>query len=271
MGRELYQLVAIDKNKNQYIIELNNENDKNKGNLEFIDKGTIRFVNEQQLAEYLYRKQKIPTTEVNFFIKYKHNGDKYIPVIYNDKNLQMFLSSNETKRYDYILNFFRLMEIEFSKQYFYDFFVSENKDNSNKTNNGNYLNNKLFFDLLSYYDVYIQSENYESSRVDLQYSILNELFNYKQFRTLYQFYKLYVQNFKENIESVVDDKPQINVDHNSNGLNDTLNGTNIFNEYYKNSSDISDEIRHAYETEGMDGVYGIVDLDDLDAKGLRIK
>ena len=243
MGRELYQLVAIDKNNNQYVIELNNLNKKNRGSLEFIDSGTVRFANEQHLANYLHKKGKIPTKDVNFFIKYKHNGDKYLPVIYNDRDLFLFLGFNDSAKYDYILRFFRLIEIEFSKRYFYDFFVSENKTNSNQSNNGNFLNNKLFFDLLSYYDTYIRTQNYESSRVDLQYSILSELFNYKQFRTMHQFYKTYA------IESMNTEK-----------MPD-----------YENLPDVPDDIRHAYETNGMDCVYGIVDRDYLESKGIRLK
>ena len=241
MAHELYQLVAIDKNNNQYIIELKNENKNNKSILEFIDRGTVRFLNEKHLAEFLYNKGKIPTKDVTFLIKYKHNGDKYLPVIYNDRDLYLYLGFNDSAKYDHILRFFRLIEMEFSKRYFYDFFVSEIKYNRDQQNNGEYLNNKLFLDLINYYNSYICTGNIDNDKVELQYSILNELFNYKQFRTIHNFYKSYVENSKENI-----------------------NMTD-----YENIPDIPNDIKYVYDTNGMDGVYGIADLDDLQAKGIR--
>lgn len=252
MGRELYQLVAIDKNNNQYVVELNNENKKNKGSLEFIDYGTVHFANEQHLAEYLHKKGTIPTTNVNFFIKYKHNGDKMLPVIYNDRDLYIYLGVDEAGRYNEILRFFSLIQIEFEKLNFYNFFLKQNKYNSNQINNGNCLNNKLFFDLIQYYDTYIKNKNYGEGKVDLQYSILTELSKYKQFRTMHHFYQSYIEINKAK-EDMAAEQEFLNTNNNIE---------------YEKLVDIPDDIRHAYETNGMDDVYSIVDLDDLVAKGI---
>ena len=77
MGRELYQLIAKDKDNNEYVIELNNENSKNKGQLSFLDRGISRFENKQHLAAYLYEAKKIPTTDVKFYIKYVYGRYDY--------------------------------------------------------------------------------------------------------------------------------------------------------------------------------------------------
>ena len=267
MGRELYQLVAIDKNNNQYVIELNNENVKNKSNLEFIDRGTARFRDEKHLAEYLYQKGKIPTTDVAFSIKYRHNGDKYLPVIYNDRELRLYLGLDELGKYDHIVRLFVLTHMEFSKLNFLNFFITENKHNSNQANNGNYLNDKLFFDLINYYDTYVKNENSNEGKANLQFSILTQLSNYKQFRTLYQFHKSYSQNFKNIEEEVTYKTSQNNTCNFNNDSKDVIKSETIYS-YYENLPNIPDDIRHAYETNGMDGVYGIVDLDDLEAKGI---
>ena len=265
MGRELYQLIAIDKNNNQYVIELNNENKNNKGILEFIDFGTVRFRDEKHLTEYLYSKGKIPTKDVKIFIKYKHNGDKYLPIIYNDPDLKFYLSLDEAGKIDHVERFFRLIQIEFEKLKFYNFFLTENSCNSKEVNNGNYINNKLFYDLIAFYDEYIKYKRYGQERTNFQRSIIKELSNYKQFRTMYQFYKSYFQNYKINVE--VDEREFSQVIHDNKGQQ--INDGNIFNDNVEDFPEIPDDILNAYKANGMDGVYGIVDLDNLAALGIE--
>ena len=118
--RELYQLVAIS-NGIEYVVELKNDNKNNRGSLELIDSGTTRFQNERHLAQYLYDTGKIPTTDVRFAIKYRYDGNKYMPVIFNDRELFAISKNvgNNDIYNDYVFFFLKKLEAELNNPMFY--------------------------------------------------------------------------------------------------------------------------------------------------------
>ena len=253
MERELYQLVAITKNNMEYVVELKNENKKNRGKLEFIDNGTTRFKNEESLAEYLYNAGKIPTKEVIFAIKYNNKGAKYLPLIFNDKELTYVSKNvaNDDVFPDYVFHFLKLLEVSLSDPVFYNYLIRINSRNEREVRNGNYINQKLITSIIEYYNTYIKTNNIDENRADLQYSILKELYNYKQLRTLRMFYL----NYKNIIKKENDIIPAKDV-----------NKTNI-----EEMPDIPEDLDYAYKNGGMDEVYNIADLDDLISSGVKFK
>lgn len=253
MERELYQLVAITKNNMEYVIELNNENKKNRGKLEFIDNGTTRFRNEESLAEYLYKVGKIPTKEVFFAIKYNNKGPKYMPLIFSDKELT-YVSKNvgDTDIYnDYVFHFLKLLEVSLSEPGFYNYLIRINSQYSREARNGNYINQKLIVSIIEYYNTYIKTKNIDANKADLQYSILKELYSYKQLRTLRMFYLNY-KNIMQKENEVIPTKE--------------VDKTNI-----EDMPDIPEDIAYANKNGGMDEVYSIADLDDLISNGVKLK
>jgi len=211
MGRELYQLVALSKDGVETIVELNNENEKNKGTLQFIDSGTTRFQNEVHLKNYLYEKGKIPNKEVELYITYNHNGKKKLPLIYND--LQLATLSNpadkkiadlaRSKNYEvflggYVHRLLKYIEVELCNHDFYTFIIFENNKEKDKKSNGNYLNKKLMDSIIEYYESFVRTDDMYSNRADVQAGIFNELFNYKQLRTMHEFYKKFKMQQKIN-------------------------------------------------------------------------
>jgi len=253
MERELYQLVAITNNGMEYVVELKNENKNNKGKLEFIDSGTTRFSNEDSLAEYFYNNGKIPTTDVRFAIKYNNKGPKYLPVIFADKELA-YISKNIRDNdcfSDYTFHFLKLLEVTLLEPGFYNYLIKVNLKNEREPKNGNYVNQKLITSIEEYYDAYIRLQNIEENKAELQYSILKELYNYKQLRTLRQFYLNY-KKVMQNENNVMYTKE--------------INKANI-----EDMPDIPDDIANAYRHGGMDEVYSIADLDDLISEGVKLK
>lgn len=253
MERELYQLVAITNNNMEYVIELKNENKNNRGKLEFIDNGTTRFSNEESLAQYLYNAGKIPTTNVRFAIKYNNRGPKYLPIIFADKELT-YVSKNVGENdsyYDYVFHFLKLLEVTLSEPAFYNYLIRINSRNERENGNGNYINQKLITSIVEYYNTYIRTHNIDANKADLQYSILKELYNYKQLRTIRMFYLNY-KNIIQKENQVVTTKD--------------VNKTNV-----EEMPDIPDNIANAYREGGMDSVYSIADLDDLVSQGIKFK
>ena len=257
MKNELYQLVAIDKNNIEYIIELNNDNKRNKSTLEFIDWGTTRFLDENQLVEYLFNNGKIPTKDVTFAIKYFHKGPRYIPLIFNNSELYNILKqNNENEYYEFVFYVLKLFEAEIFNRTFYKYLIHTNISNMNQNKNGNYLNLKLIKRIIEYYDEYVVQNDIDSNKADIQYSILKELFNYKQFRTKYMFYNEYMKRKEEIKQAEIEGKYSEEM---------------IIPEDYEDMCDIPEEIEIAYKNGGMDEVYSITDLDDIIQKGIRFK
>lgn len=253
MQRELYQLVAITNNNMEYVVELINQNKNNRGKLEFIDSGTTRFSDETDLAQYLFNKGKIPTTNVKFAIKYNNKGPKYLPIIFADKELT-YISKNvgdNDNFYDYVFHFLKLLEVTLSEPGFYNYLIRINSKNEKEFANGNYINQKLITSIIEYYNTYIRTNNIDANKADLQYSILKELYSYKQLRTLRMFYLNY-KNIMQKENNVVYAKE--------------VNKTNI-----QDMPDIPDDISDAYRNGNMDEVYSIADLDDLISGGIKLK
>lgn len=255
MERELYQLVAITNNNMEYVVELENKNKNNRGKLEFIDNGTTRsrFKNEGDLAKYLFDAGKIPTTKVNFAIKYNNKGPKYLPVIFNDDELRYVSKNVEDKNIfsDYVFHFLKLLEVALSDSVFYNYLIRINSRNERENGNGNYINQKLITSIIEYYNQYIKTNNIDANKADLQYSILKELYNYKQLRTLRMFYL----NYKNTLQKE----------------NNVFNTKEVNKTRIEDMPDIPDDLENAYRYEGMDGVYAIADLDDLISSGVKFK
>ena len=191
--RELYQLVAIE-NDVETVIELKNENKNNRGTLELIDSGTTRFQSKEHLAWYLFKEGKISTTNVEFAIKYNHNGPKYMPVIYNDKELTV-LSKNvgyNNIYNDYVFFFLKKIEVALNDPIFYNYIVNINNNRNKRYENGNYINKRLIEVMNEYFNAYVRTGNIDANKADLQYDILKELYQYKQLRTLRSFYLNYI-------------------------------------------------------------------------------
>lgn len=254
---ELYQLVAFDKNDIEYVIELNNVNKNNKGTLEFIDSGTVRFRNTENLAEHLFNEGKIPTKDVIFSIKYRHNGARYLPVIYNDRELYNVFTSKELDAFiifrDAVL---KRLEAALSKKSFYKYFIEKNYYNTKVKTNGHFIDMKLAKDINEYYSEYIMTGDIDSNRSLLQYKILQELQNYKQLRTIYMYYNEYMRNEKEIVQSQLFEKY---------GMESPIP------EDYEHIPDIPSDIYEAYVNGGMDEVYSIVDGDDIFDKGIKFR
>ena len=190
--RELYQLVAI-KDGEEIVIELKNENKINRGTLEYIDSGTTRFDSKEHLAWYLNNAGKIDTTEVEFAIRYNHNGPKYMPVAYKDPELTV-LSKNVGYNdifNNYVFFFLKKIEVALNDPNFYRYIMAVNSRRNDKYENGNYINQRLIEVINEYFNAYIRTGDIDSNRADLQHDILKELYQYKQLRTLRSFYLKY--------------------------------------------------------------------------------
>lgn len=257
MKNELYQLVAFDKNNIEYIIELNNDNKKNKGTLEFIDSGTVQFSDSEKLAEYLFNNGKIPTKDVTFSIKYLYKENRYLPLIFNNRELYNVLMSKDFTVYnDFMYVVLRKVEVELNNKHFYKYLVEKNFNNMKIKNNGNYFSLNLSKKFNEYYVDYVLTNDIDSNRADIQCKILNELRNYKQLRTVYMFYLDFIKNKDKIIESQLFEKYKLDFP---------------VPEKYEHMPDIPEDIYEAYRHGGMDEVYSIADGDDIFDKGIKFK
>lgn len=205
MGKELYQLIAMDKIGNQVIIELNNNNKYNKGSLELIDSGTTVFESKDLLADYLFKKGKIKSVDVNFMIKYFHNGERYLPVLFNDKRLRG-ITKDETIKSDAIYIYLKQLELLLYEKNFYNYIISLNNKNNKQKLNGNYLNQRIINTIIEYYNLFVRNNDIDSNKYELQMILLKELYNYKQFRTLYLFIEEYNNQNKNEINKAIKTK-----------------------------------------------------------------
>lgn len=261
MGRELYQLVAIDKHNKEYIIELNNQNQNNKGSLNLLDSGTTYFQSEKHLANYLFRKGKIPTVDVRFAIKYNYKGSRYLPVIYNDIDLNRIsenADNEEIFKYD-VLNLYRKIEEKLHDRDFYEYLIVVNDTNCDEAKNGNYLQERLMLAIIRYYETFIKIKESESEKEFFKNEIIRQMSSYKQFRTLYMYYQTYMNSRVKENNLFVEDK-------NNQPTFETLTKS----ESEKNS-EIPEELLEIYRKYGMDGIYSILDVDDVISKGYKFK
>lgn len=267
MGKNMYQLVAIDENKVEHVIGLKNRNKQNKGHLSLIDYGTSFFANEEQMRYYFEtRKENFPKN-CEFKIRYKYDGEvKYLTCIYDEPELKEVLrnkyskdgnifekvDSEQTKKDQRILGIKLFEELEklLKDENFYKAFVLYER---NRLGMSNILNQKIQESIHKYTYLinspHLDAED-EKEKTELRFSIIRELEQYKQFRTLYLLVKTYKNGeLKLDIES----------------LNDKKEGTWDFDEKLV----VPPEVLYPYEKGGMDEVYQSYDLDDLISKGLR--
>lgn len=260
MARELYQLVAFSSGI-EYVIDLNNDNKNNRGSLEFIDSGTSRFPSEKKLAEYLYENGKIPTKNVKFAIKYMHEGPKYLPVVINDLQIAALTNSDNQKLKEmallqnmevdfgqYVFRLVARIETEMFNKEFYKTLLSINSKSKKRYRSGNYLNSKLMRALNEYFTAFVLPNDDYSNRTEIRLEILNELYSYKQLRTMHLFYNEYILKHKEKEDNIVIGVPN-----------------------YEELPDIPDYIASAYRYGGLDEVYSVADLDDLESKRIRFR
>lgn len=259
MKQERYKLIAIDNiTKDEYVIELTNDNKDNRATLGFIDHGTSLFKNEIQLVNYLYKKGKIPTLNVTFKILYKQNGNKYLDVIYNDLYIANLTTRVDNKvRYDDDFVYFvvRLLLSKLGDRNFYDYLYKQNRKNQRSKYNGNFVNNKILDNIVDYYNGYIVPNEIDANTAEIQYSLLKEFTQYKQLRTLFSFIKDYdALKMNEDME-IINDFEQISLDELEFDTEDT-NFITVKEELYE-------KIYYLYQKGGMEAVYSVFDFDDI--------
>lgn len=265
-----YQLVAIDNNsKQEYIVELNNDNKDNKAPLGFIDHGLSRFKDDYSLAKFLYEKGLIPTLNVTFKIKYRaKKKDNYLTPIYNDAYIYHVSGrvENRVDAYDdFLLFVIRTLLIYLSKEDFYDFVLKENRKNSRRKYSGDFVDNRVIHTINDYYNMYIVPNHLDANSTEIQYTLLKEFTYYKQLRCLYKFIKDY-DNTKEKLI-----EPAFNLKAEQLAMTDPP--FNYFldesKEEFKEIDSISiredlyDKVWELYQLGGMEAVYEVYDLDDI--------
>lgn len=279
MGRNIYQLVAIDKDGVEHVIGIKNRNKQNKTHLSLIDYGTSFFESEAQMRYYFEtRKENFPTN-CNFKIKYVYDGEvKYLNCIYNEP----FLKEEIRKRYlkkDGIFEKINTKQTEHEQRSMaYKLFdeiekllIDENFYTSlvlyekNRLGMSNILNQKLQESLHKYtylFNSTFLNEEDIKEKNDLKHSIIRELEQYKQYRTLYWIVKTYkMGELKLDIETLDDEKKYIEIMKSE----EKKEGTWDFGE----KINVPEDVQYRYEKGGMDEVYQNFDLDDLIGKGLR--
>lgn len=258
MSGELYQLVALDKNGKEHVIELNNDNKNDKGLLSFIDSGTTYMKNEQTLINYLIRKGKLNDPNVTFVIKYNNRGVRYLPVIYNEPGLrQIALKCNdENLLRSYAKYFVDLIENDLCNYNFYNYIVELNEEIFSQVSNGSYLDDKVLDEFRKFYEAYGIARDDLVLKEQYKHKLATKLNSYKKIRTIYIYYKMYLDSKlnKGNNYDIPDMLkyllPQENVEFNP---------------------DIPEELKKAYEQNGMDGVWTVTDLDDIEDKGYKFR
>lgn len=262
MSSEIYQLVAIDQTGKEQVIELNNDNKNDKGLLSFIDSGTTYMENEQALIHYLMRQGKLDNPNVKFAIKYNNRGVRYLPVIYNDPEFR-YVSLNaddEIKLKHYASYLINKIDFVFCNSDFYSNILILNNEIFSEISNGNYLDKHFLNKLRKYYEAYGIIKEEFSCKEDYKKDLADGLKTYKTIRTLYIFYKIHLSsklNNKNILESNVYDIPK--------------ELKYIISEEIKEAKEIPQEIQKAYDVDGMDGVWGIKDAEDIVDKGFNFK
>lgn len=258
---ERYQLVAIDEKNNEYIIELNNDNKNNKGTLNFLDSGISRFQNEQHLATYLYKQGKIPNVPVKFVIRYNNMGVKELPLMFFDSELYTLskIANNNAFLTEYALKYYLKLENALKDEEFYNYLMIINSKNTQDQKNGNFLNEHLITNISNLYKNFIIIPNPTSEKVEIQYSIINDLTNYKQLRTLHYFYQSYANRFvKGNIVNETKETKKATFE-------------SLLQRESNRTSDVPEELQSAYNENGMDGVWAVADADEIIGNGYKFK
>lgn len=265
-----YQLVVIDNNsKQEYVVELKNDNKDNKAPLGFIDHGLSRFENDYELAKYLFEKGSIPTLNVTFKVKYKAKGkDNYLSPIYYDPYIYNVSkrADNKVDAYDSFLEFvIRTLLIYLSEAEFYDFLLEQNRKNRKRKYSGDFVDNRVINTVVDYYNMFILPHNIDANSAEIQYTLLKEFTQYKQLRTLYKFIRDY-DDTKEKIvepafnlkaEQLCMDDPPINYYLDESELEF------IEPDFITIREDLYEKVWNLYQLGGMEAVYELYDLDDI--------
>lgn len=268
-----YQLVAINNETNEeYVIPLKKGSKANKAPLGYIDSGVSRFTSDAHMAQYLYNKQSIPTTNVTFKIKYKaNNKDYYLSPIYNDDDIKIVSKrAGNTLEIDdvFLEHEFNKLLIKLSKPGFYEFLLKKNK---NPKNNGDCLNDKIINNIIEYFQE-MEPNNILKISFNLENSFFKELRQYKQIRTLYmimkEFDELTIQSVQESkLEStqLITDLPLIDL-----FLGESADDFKEFKSIMVKAN-LYDKLFKLYELGGMEAIYEIYDLDDIyDKDGVQL-
>lgn len=268
-----YQLVAINNETNEeYIIPLKNNAKSKKAPLGYIDSGVSKFTSDAHMAQYLYAKESIPTTNVAFKIKYKaNNKDYYLSPIYNDDDIKIVSKrvGNTLEMNDVFLEReFNNLLIKLSKPGFYEFLLKKNK---NPKNNGDCLNDKIINNIIEYFQE-MDSQNTLKISFSLENSFFKELRQYKQIRTLYiimkEFDELTIQSVQESkLEStqLITDLPLIDL-----FLGESADDFKEFRTITVKTN-LYDKLFKLYELGGMEAIYEVYDLDDIyDKDGVQL-
>lgn len=261
MVGELYQLVAIDKEGHEQVIKLNNENKNSKGFLFYIDSGTTYMKSKESLVDYLMMQGKISNPDVTFVIKYNNRGVRYLPVIYNDPELRnVSLCATDTKKMKHYVEYlFDKIDPEVCNSNFYNYISELNDDIFSQIINGNYLNTYIFEKLRKYNEMFgIVRENM-AYKEKYKRELVNLFDDYKSIRTLYIFYKCYINaksnNLNENIKYDIPECVQYILP----------------DDVEDKGKEIPQHLQKAHEQNGMDGVYALEDNDELIQKGYKFK
>lgn len=287
MGRNNYQLVAIDENKVEYIIELKNKNNK-KGHLSLLDYGTSFFKSEEQMKNYFLQKKLNFPKNCSFKIKYPYDGEiKYLSVIYDEPELNKMLRNKysnkenifekrESEQVDYEQKVFAIKLLEEVEKLLKnpEFLKTFDLYMKNRLGMSDIVNEKIQTCMYQYaylVNLPILEQDEQKEKEDIKHSIIRELTQYKQFRTLYLFVKEY-KNGKINVDEeeldLLSPEEQRELEEEYLKIRQSekkKEGTWDFEEKLV----VPHEINEAYKNGGMDEVYGQYDLDDLIVKGLR--
>lgn len=263
MSGELYQLVAIAEDGVEQVIELNNDNKKNKGLLSFIDSGTTYMKDENALKEYLFRKGKINSLNITFAIKYNNRGDRYLPLIYNDPEFRTVAlnANNERKLESYARYLIDKIDFELCNSDFYQIIMDLNEEVFSQISNGNYLNEHFLSKLKRFYELFGFSREDYLYKEKHKKELVDSLKTYKTIRTLYIFYKIYL-NCKLN-NQMLGDNHEYDI---PNQLK-----YQFLEEIKKSDVGIPEELEKAYEQGGMDAVLAIADAEEIIKGGYKFR
>ena len=193
------------------------------------------------------------------------DGSKYLPVVYNNPTLRCIAKISDDKIYKNFANaFLNGFVADLTEKDFYRFIMKLQNNNKSEYKNGCYLNNQIETLLIEIYNN-SHSEKKESNNYELKTIISKELTQYKQFRTLFYFSNMYgkyleTANQNKKNEDIVDiiDK-QIEMENKK------------IREFLPEVNEDNYGVYTAFKDGGMDEVYTLYDLSELDRLGSKLR
>lgn len=289
-----YQLIAIDKDTNdKIIIKIKNNNKiEEKAPLSVIDFGTSAFNDEVALANRLYKKGELPHSNFKFIIVYKANGLKELPCIFNDKRIHEITNPNakfliENKPIDKLRSYLIKEFINLIRNNRnFNIFKTVTIDNRIIKNSGNYVNDRLYNQILDFEKNYLNKHNSRKNDelyVDTMQILDNQLKNYKEFRTLYFYTHILSHQAEIKLEPHEIITPKSKSENSPEYMDQQQALYNSYN-YDKASHDERYEsteenlstnklkkilLEQAYNNDDMDEFYSTYDLDDIELNHLK--